>query len=58
MTLKFAKIDFNRVQILHKQELSILSRYFFVQVRGRYETKFLLEFIYSVSIYNLGGGMI
>ena len=30
--LKFAKIDFNRVQLLHKQELSILSRYFFVQV--------------------------
>ncbi|KAJ6349659.1 hypothetical protein OIU77_007107 [Salix suchowensis] len=24
--LKFAKIDFNRVQLLHKQELSILSR--------------------------------
>ena len=30
--LKFAKIDLNRVQLLHKQELSILSRYFFVQV--------------------------
>jgi hypothetical protein len=24
--LKFAKIDFNRVQLLHRQELSILSR--------------------------------
>jgi len=24
--LKFAKIDFNRVQLIHRQELSILSR--------------------------------